>query len=131
MKKVPINILLLIFFLFVLPIQMYAYEKQPDGVLFEIKKKNNEGPKCMKVQVCADNIIRVIATPVDTFSRRKSLMVSHGHWSKTEWSVKEVGNEVEIKTSRITVKVNQENGVVAFYDQQGKQLLQGKKVSLE
>jgi alpha-D-xyloside xylohydrolase len=127
MKKVPINILLLIFFLFVLPTQIYAYEKQPDGVLFEIKKKNNEAPKWMKIQVCADNIIRVIATPVDSFSTRKSLMVSHGHWSKTEWSVKETGNDVEIKTLRMTVKVNQENGVVAFYDQQGNQLLQEKK----
>src|ERR1035437_263248 len=101
MKKVPINILLLISFLFVLPTQIYAYEKQPDGVLFEIKKKNNEAPKWMKIQVCADNIIRVIATPVDSFSTRKSLMVSHGHWSKTEWSVKETGNDVEIKTSRM------------------------------
>jgi len=106
---------------------MYAYEKQPDGVLFEIKKKNNEDPKWVKIQVCADNIIRVIATPADTFSTRKSLMVSHDDWSKTEWSVKEAGNDVEIITSRITVKVNQENGVVAFYDQQGKQLLQEKK----
>lgn len=126
MKKIPINFLLLLFTIFSLSSNLSAYEKQADGVLMEIKKKNIESPKWLKIQVCADNIIRVIATPVDTFSTRKSLMVAHSAWAKTDWSLKESGETLEIKTSRVTVKVNQETGSIAFYDAQGKELLQEK-----
>ena len=127
MKIISVSILLFLSILLVLSSTAYAWEKQPDGVLFEIKRKTQDGPKWLKIQVCSENIIRVIATPLDTFSSRKSLMVAHGPWAKCEWSLKEAGTDVEISTSRVTVKVNQENGTVAFYDHNGNPLLLEKK----
>ena len=79
-----------------------AYEKQKDGVFFELTKQKNTDVRWMKIQVCADNIIRVIASPVDSFSTRPSLMVEKTEWEKTPFTVKESGAWVEIATGRET-----------------------------
>jgi len=39
-----------------------AFEKQSDGVLFELQKHRPSDPSLMKIQVCTEDIIRVIAS---------------------------------------------------------------------
>jgi alpha-D-xyloside xylohydrolase len=102
----------------------YAYEKQADGVLFEIKKQKETDPQWMKIQVCTEDIIRVIAAPEKSFSSRPSLMVDKTRWEAVPWSVNEKGEWVEISTSDITVRVQAKTGAVAFYDAKGRLLLQ-------
>jgi alpha-D-xyloside xylohydrolase len=104
----------------------YGYEKQADGVLFEIKKQKETDAGWMKVQVCAEDIIRVIAAPQKSFSTRPSLMVDKTKWQPVQWSVKEKGDRVEISTSKLTVRVQPKTGAVAFYDVKGGLLLQEK-----
>jgi alpha-D-xyloside xylohydrolase len=102
----------------------YMYEKQDDGILFEIKKQKETDPQWIKVQVCAEDIIRIIASPVKSFSTRPSLMVEKSSWESVQWTVKENGDEVEISTSKLTVKVNSENGTIQFSSADGKVILQ-------
>jgi alpha-D-xyloside xylohydrolase len=104
----------------------YAYEKLSDGVLFEIKKQNQTDAAWLKIQVCTDDIIRVIASPDKSFSTRPSLMVDKTVWEPVKWSVLGKNNLVEISTSRIKVRVDTVNGAVIFYDSNGKLLLQEK-----
>ncbi|MGA9365421.1 MAG: TIM-barrel domain-containing protein [Bacteroidota bacterium] len=106
----------------------HAYEKQADGVLFEIKKERTTDPHWVKIQVCAEDIIRVVAAPGDSFSSRPSLMVDKTRWEVVPWSVSEKGDWVEISTSKLTVRVQQNTGAVAFYDKEGRLLL-GEKES--
>ncbi|MDZ7288736.1 MAG: DUF4968 domain-containing protein [candidate division KSB1 bacterium] len=103
-----------------------AYEKQADGVLFEIAKQKATDPQWMKIQVCSADIIRVIASPEKSFSTRPSLMGDKTKWEPVPWTVKEKGNDVEISTAKLTVRVQPKTGAVAFYDAKGRLLLQEK-----
>jgi len=104
-----------------------AYQKQADGVLFEIKKEKETDPRWVKIQVCTEAIIRVVATPSESFSSRPSLMVEKTGWEPVPWSVSEKGHWVEVSTSRLTVRVEQNTGAVAFCDNEGRLLLRERE----
>lgn len=101
----------------------YAFEKQRDGVVFHIVNKKMNGPCLLKIQVCSDNIIRVIASPVDSFSTRESLMVSRKNWKPVNWQVSSKGKFVKISTPKIYVNVDTVTGELGFYEKSGKLIL--------
>ena len=104
----------------------FAQEKLADGVLFEIKKQKDTDAERIKIQVCAENIIHIVATPRSTFSSRPSLMVDTSARPAVPWSFKVNGDNVEISTSRLTVRVQPKTGAVAFFDAKGQLLLREK-----
>ena len=105
---------------------LFGFEKQRDGVLFELKKLHETDARWLKVQVCTENIIRVIAASDTPFSKRPSLMADRTQWAPVSWSVKQNGDEVDISTAKVTVRVNSLSGAVAYYSPQGRLLLQEK-----
>jgi alpha-D-xyloside xylohydrolase len=100
-----------------------AQEKLADGVLFELVKQKDTDPGWMKVQVCSDDIMRVIAGQEKVFSARPSIMAAKTTWSAVPWSMKEKGENIEISTSRLIASINGRNGAVTFSDSKGKLLL--------
>ena len=100
-----------------------AYEKESDGVLFKINKQKETDPQLVKIQICTENIIRVIASPVDSFSTRASLMVSKTGWDPVSWSINDKDNPVKISTSKVIVSVDTVTGKIAFYDSNNQLLL--------
>ncbi len=104
-----------------------AQERLADGVLLEIKKQKETDAQWMKIQVCSENIIRVVAAPEKSFSKRPSLMVAKPSWEPVPWSMNEKGDGVEISTSKLTVRVQPKSGAVAFYDSTGRLLLGEKQ----
>ncbi len=112
--------------LLLLSINIYtlAHEKQTDGVLFELQKQKETDPQWLKVQVCTENIIRVIASPEKSFSTRQSLIVDKKSWEPIQWNVTEKGEWVEISTSAVTVRVHSKTGEIVFVDSKGRVLLQ-------
>ncbi|UCE06640.1 MAG: DUF4968 domain-containing protein, partial [bacterium] len=105
---------------------LYAYEKQADGVLFEIKKQKETDAQWVKIQICTENIIRVLASPAKSFSTRTSLMVNKADWEPLDWSVKENGDWVDIATAKIKVRIQSKAGAMVFYNKKGRLLLQEK-----
>ena len=100
-----------------------AYEKEGNGVLFKIKKQKETDPQILKIQICTEDIIRVIASPVDSFSTTASLMVDKTAWDPVNWLLNDEDNPVKISTSKLTVSVDTITGKVAFYDANNHQLL--------
>ena len=94
----------------------FKVEKQPDGVLFQIRKQRETDPRLVKIQVCTDDIVHVLASPGESFSTRPSLMADTTHWTPVPWSMKEDGDWTEISTSKLKVRVNSKNGSIAFLD---------------
>ena len=80
----------------------------------------------IKIQVCSDEIIRVIASPNDSFSSRQSLIVDKTSWEPVKWSMRVEGECTEISTAKIKVRVNSNNGSISFYDSKGKPVLTEK-----
>jgi alpha-D-xyloside xylohydrolase len=119
------NILLSFCLLFTIQL-VYSFEKQPDGILLEIKKEKASDPAWIKIQVCTDDIIRVIASPEKSFSKRPSLMVNKSGWIPVQWTIKEDGDKIEIATAKIVVGIQKKTGALAFFDAQKRLLLQEK-----
>ena len=105
---------------------LFGYVKQPDGVLFTLTKHLPSDPGLLKIQVCADQIIRIIAAPADSLSSRRSLMVEHRPWAPVAWTVTEHGGFVEIATPKVIVRVNPDNGAIQFCDPTGRVILREK-----
>ena len=105
---------------------LFGFEKQRDGVLFELKKPNETDARWLKIQICTENIIRVIAAQDTPFSKRPSLMTNLTQWAPVPWSVKTNAGEVEISTAKVTVRVNSLSGEVAFYSPHDRLLLHEK-----
>ena len=50
-------------------------EKIENGVIVTLEKKENDGPKKVRLQVVNDKIIRVTATAEDNFKDQESLII--------------------------------------------------------
>jgi alpha-D-xyloside xylohydrolase len=101
-----------------------GYEKQADGIIFKIKKHKETDARRIKLQVCSENIIHILATAGNSFSHRPSLMVDKTDWPPVPWTVREEDQQVELSTSKITVRVQTRNGTISFYNIRGELLLQ-------
>jgi alpha-D-xyloside xylohydrolase len=123
MTRLGIYMLLLSGLVFILAGQGFAYEKLSDGVVLKLDKKVASGISRLKIEVCGDELIRVVASPADTFSARPSLMRVPLTGPAPEWSVLEKGGEIEIATAKLKVRVNKQNGAVSFHDAHGKLIL--------
>jgi alpha-D-xyloside xylohydrolase len=107
-------------------LQSQVFEKQDDGVIFKLTKQKDTDPQLMKIQLCSEDIVRVLAAPAASFSDRPSLMADKAHWKQVPFSVKERGDTVDIATARIIVSVHLKTGAVTFHDANGRLLLQEK-----
>lgn len=111
---------------FVLNLQSFAYEKQEDGIVIKFDKSVKTNVAVLKLQVISEKIIRVVASPVESFSDRPSLMVEKKEFPEVLWKVVENGELVEISTSELVVRVNTKSGAITFLNSSGELLLQEK-----
>jgi alpha-D-xyloside xylohydrolase len=100
------------------------YQKQADGVVIRLRKTKATDARLMKVQVCADNVLRVVASPENGFSARRSLMVPTTEWPPVAYTVRRKGDTLQIATSKVLAKVALKTGEIAFYDPSGRVILQ-------
>ncbi len=98
-------------------------QKMADGVVISLTKHKDTDPQLMKIQVCTEDIIRVVASPDQSFSTRPSLMIANKGWQEVPWTMKENGDVLEISTSKVTVRVHSKTGAVSFFDARGHLLL--------
>jgi len=123
-KKLQVLFYLLVFI--IANESTFAYKKLPDGIIIELEKEKMTNACLMKLKICDEYIIRVTASPTDSFSNTESLMVDKTEWKPVPWSVKEEGNEIVLSTSKVIVKVHREKGTIAFYNSNGELILQEK-----
>jgi alpha-D-xyloside xylohydrolase len=101
-----------------------AFQKQADGILVKIKKHQDTDAGLVKVQVCTETIIRILATADRSLSYRPSLMTDKIKWDPVPWSVTEDSNGIELSTAKIVVRIQPDDGAVTFLDTNGRVLLQ-------
>lgn len=107
--------------------QPSRFEKTDDAVIVHLDSAN-AGVGKVRVQVISDDIIRVTATPRDTFSTASSLMVLEEVRPVAQgFTVDETENEVLITTGKLTATVSKKTGEVKYADRSGKTLLQEKQ----
>ena len=92
-------------------------EKSADGVIVPVNGT------FLKVQVYADNIVRIACSKDRSFFDRKSVVTQPKRAVKTRWSVKSENGETVISTAKLEVRVDPRNGAVSFFDASGKPIL--------
>ncbi len=124
--KTNITFSVLTVFLLMFAGAVFGWVQEKDGVVISLKKENSTDAARIKIQVCTEDIIRVIAAPTKTFSKRKSLIVEKRDWKPVEWSSEEDGDYIVVSTSKLKIRVHKSKGTVAFYKPNGDLILQEK-----
>lgn len=110
-----------------------SYVKMDDGVIIYPNPDMSGNVQAVRLQILADSIIRVIASPESTFSTTQSLSTSYKTSSITlpEWKIAQANSKekITLQTKRITAMADLTTGRVEFYDETGKLILGEKKMS--
>lgn len=107
----------------------FSFEKTNDGIVLHPKEKDESHVAYIKIQIVTDRIIRVISAPEKDMSPAQSLMLLYKSNSLPGWSVEESANNVQVKTSFVTVNANLITGVVSYLDAGGKLIVNEKENS--
>ncbi len=103
-----------------------SFEKESDGIVLHLEKTRDTDPALMKVQVCSDDIIRIVAAPGEEFSSRPSLIVDGHEWAPVSWTAEQKGDEIVLSTQKLKVRIDRRTGAVSFFDSEGEPLLREK-----
>jgi alpha-D-xyloside xylohydrolase len=95
-------------------------ERVNDGVVIPLDGQY------LKLEVCADNVIRVAVSPDPAFFSRKSLAAVGRRDGKTHWSLRSENDQVVLTTDDLTARVNLASGAVSFLDSGGHLILAEK-----
>lgn len=103
-----------------------SIEKTADGVVISINGQK-EDAKLVRLKVISKDIIRVSATPADSFSTEESLMVLPVAQAKVPWSLAETDTTVVLSTSSVKASIHRATGEIIFMDSLGTVLLSEQK----
>lgn len=104
------------------------FTKLEDGVLIHLNNTDGDtGARQVKYQVVTPEIIHVTATPADSFSKAESLIAAPKERPAANWSLREKGNQLVLKTDALSIIISLQSGEAVFQDQQGNTLLQERQ----
>ncbi|MGB8490591.1 MAG: TIM-barrel domain-containing protein [Bacteroidales bacterium] len=100
-----------------------TWQKKDNGVIIRFRPTGGSATKQMKLEVVNDEIIHVIASPVNGFSDEKSLCVTDQGVLSTPFEVKQMIDTLVLSTSKIRAKVSLRTGAVIFCNPKNKVIL--------
>ncbi|SDG60441.1 TIM-barrel domain-containing protein [Chitinophaga filiformis] len=104
-----------------------TYVKLPDGVMLFTDPLLTGSPNAVKLEVIADNIIRVIAAPGKEITPGNSLITVYKKKPGLSWNVIPSKESLILKTSKLIATINRKTGAVTFTDLTGKKILAEKQ----
>jgi alpha-D-xyloside xylohydrolase len=104
--------------------QKSQVEKTADGIIVKLDALGSE--RLVQLKVISEKIIQVLASPADSISSEKSLIVLPEAQKETAWTVEENSDHIILTTASLRARVSLENGAVTFFEPDGKILLQEK-----
>ena len=113
--------------LFLASCSQKAWEKTSMGVLIHPTSKFEKGAQTIALEVINEQIIRVVASPTDEFSKAKSLCVVENAARPVKFDVVEKNDSIILSTSKVKAKVSLVTGEVKFYDQNNQVILSERK----
>lgn len=99
-----------------------GYKTEKNGIVVNVDSKGDNDVRKVRLQVLSDKIIRVSATPDNSFSNDTSLVVV-AQKTKPEFKIEETDSTVSVVTSAVRATVSRSSGDVKFYDKDGKLIL--------
>ncbi len=106
-----------------------SYIRIKDGVIVFTDALITGKRNAVKLEVVADNIIRVIASPGEELLEKQSLVTVYTQKTDLVWNVTSSTENITLKTKQLIATVNLKTGGVDFRDIQGKRILGEKQVA--
>ena len=107
--------------------QKAKVDKQTDGVVIHLPQANQDATRTLRLQVVSNKIIHVQASPLDSVSSQKSLMVVPQTGSPVRWQYREMKGQGILSTSELTATVSLTTGEIRFADATGQPILQERR----
>ena len=126
MRKISICLSAFLMALSAQSVQANGYTDTGRGITLEVKNGTLAQPRLVSLEVVADNIIRVRATPDAAFPQKTSLMIVP-QTARPSYTVEDQGQTIVVKAKGVQAKVDAQTGRVEFFDAAGKQLLSETK----
>jgi alpha-D-xyloside xylohydrolase len=105
--------------------QKAHYQKISDGIVLTFKVAQNK-TRLLRLQVINDHIIRVTASPADSFSTVPSLMIANENHPAVPFNVEERGDNLILSTSDLKAIVSLSTGQIQYANANGDILLKEK-----
>jgi len=103
-----------------------SYRTTPEGVIVFTDPLVTGASMAVKLEVITDNIIRVMAAPGKDIPARESLVTVYKKRPEVTWTVIPSKENVTLRTGSLTAVVDAKTGAVAFFDRNGKKILNEK-----
>ena len=97
-----------------------SFTRVEDGVLIYPDSRLSGNAQMVKLQVMADDIIRVIASAEKSLHQRNSLAVNYSSTTKPMWDVRQEGTKLTLATKELKAVADLQTGAVSFTDLDGK-----------
>jgi len=94
-----------------------GFERIDDGIILNLKGG------ALKVQLCTDQVVRIVFDPGRKLQPRESLVVERT-WEPVSFEVESGDREVKVSARNLIILINKNSGAVSFYDEGGKLFLQ-------
>lgn len=104
-----------------------VYTTTPTGVIIYTDSLVTGASRAVKLEVIADNIIRVIAAPGREMATTQSLATAYSKKPGLTWNVVPSKNSLTLKTKSLSAIVDLKTGAVSFFDAKGKRILAEKQ----
>jgi alpha-D-xyloside xylohydrolase len=92
------------------------WEKTSRGILLHPKLNTENSAKSIRLEVAADGIIHVVASPDGKFQKEKSLCVIEPDSIVPDFNILELDDTLVLSTSKIKASISKNTGAVAFSD---------------
>ncbi|MEO6721072.1 MAG: TIM-barrel domain-containing protein [Ferruginibacter sp.] len=106
-----------------------SYIQTEEGVIVFTDPAFTGVSNAVKLEVIADNIIRVIAVPGKEIALTKSLVTVYSKATDLTWKVISSKDKVSLKTKVLTAVVDLKTGAVTFWDASGKKIINEKPIA--
>jgi alpha-D-xyloside xylohydrolase len=97
-------------------------QKETDGICYTVQKPEGVRQK-IRLKAWADNIIQVVVTYREDFSKRESLIITEKPATSPKWSVTENDKVAALSTEKITAQIDKHSSLITFADKSGSTLL--------
>jgi alpha-D-xyloside xylohydrolase len=98
-----------------------VYTTTPTGVIIYTDSLVTGASRAVKLEVIADNIIRVIAMPGREMATTQSLATAYSKKPGLTWNVVPTKTSLTLKTKSLSAVVDLKTGVVSFFDAKAKE----------
>jgi len=103
-----------------------SFTRTKDGIIVYTDHAITGKTQAVKLEVVAENIIRVIAVPGTEILVRHSLVTVYSADPNLRWETKEDTGFITLRTKQLTAVVRKSTGAVSFFDVSGKPILKEK-----